>query len=171
MNWGCYDLDYLLGLTGWQLKPRLVLARTWRVAPSYESYVAPDSDAETHVTALVVCEGGTVINYERGEYTAARPESMWQITGSEGALHLSMVPGKDPTAVFDRATPDRGTVSEDLGLDAPGSLDGMALQLDDVAHAIREHRLPQSGLEEALLVQRITDAIYESSLRGATVEL
>ena len=171
MNWGCYDLDYLLGLTGWQLKPRLVLARTWRVAPSYESYVAPDSDAETHVTALVVCEGGTVINYERAEYAAARAENMWQITGTEGSLRLSMVPGKEPTAVFDCATPDRGTVSDDLGLDTPDPLAGMALQLDDVAHAIREHRLPQSGLEEALLVQRITDAIYESSLRGAAVEL
>ena len=22
VNWGCYDLDYLLGLTGWQLQPR-----------------------------------------------------------------------------------------------------------------------------------------------------
>ncbi len=28
VNWGPYDLDYLLGITGWLLKPKLVLAQT-----------------------------------------------------------------------------------------------------------------------------------------------
>ena len=31
VNWGCYDLDYLLGITGWQLKPQTVFAQTWTV--------------------------------------------------------------------------------------------------------------------------------------------
>src|SRR5262249_13069860 len=28
VNWGVYDLDYLLGLTGWSVRPRTVLAQT-----------------------------------------------------------------------------------------------------------------------------------------------
>ncbi len=171
MNWGCYDLDYLLGLTGWQLKPKLVLARTWTVSPAYTSYIAPNSDAETHVTAFILCEGGTVINYERSEYTAARGESMWQITGSQGSLHLNMVAGKEPSVIYDRATADRGTISQELFAPEEEPLTGMAIQLEDFAHAIREHRKPRTGLEEALLVQKITDAIYESSQRGAAVEV
>ena len=70
-NWGCYDLDYLLGLTGWSLRPRLVLAQTWKVPPQFEAHVAPGSDAETHFAAFVLCEGGTVgfwkIMNEHGE--------------------------------------------------------------------------------------------------------
>ncbi len=33
MNWGCYDLDYILGITGWKLEPEEVLARTWEASP------------------------------------------------------------------------------------------------------------------------------------------
>jgi predicted dehydrogenase len=171
MNWGCYDLDYLLGLTGWQLKPRLVLGRTWTVPPAYESYVAPNSDAETHVTALITCEGGEVISYERSEYTAARPEGMWQITGTRGSLHLTLVGGKGTIITIDKATPDHGTVSEQLFPAEDEGWDGMLPQLEDFARAIREKRQPHTGLEEALLVQKITDAIYASSRRGAAVRI
>ena len=71
MNWGCYDLDYLLGLCGWKLKPKLVLAQTWPVAPELLSHVAPGSDAETHFAAIIRCEGGEMITFERAEYAAA----------------------------------------------------------------------------------------------------
>jgi predicted dehydrogenase len=171
VNWGCYDLDYLLGLAGWRLKPRRVLARTWTVPATYASYIAPDSDAETHITALILCEGGAVINYERGEYAAARSESMWQITGSKASLHLNMIAGKEYTVTLDRATDDRGTVTENLLTSVEGPFDGMGLQLDDFAHAIRERRRPYETLEEALVVQRITDAIYASARSGAAVEV
>lgn len=171
MNWGCYDLDYLLGITGWSLKPRRVLGRTWTVPPTYEGFVAPGSDAETHVTALIVCEGGTVINYERSEYTAARPEAMWQITGSKQSLHVHLTDTTNFTVMVDRADPVHGTVSEPLFEPIVEPLDGMRRQLDDFALAIREGRRPQTGLEEALLVQQITDAIYASSASGEAVEL
>ncbi len=171
MNWGCYDLDYLLGLTGWRLKPKLVLGRTWTVPPVYTSYIAPDSDAETHVTALILCEGGAAIVYERSEYTAARAKSMWQITGSKGSLHLNMIAGKECAVVLDRATPDQGTVSETLLTSVEGPFDGMALQLEDFARAIRTGSHPHTGLEESLLIQRISDAIYASAHSGAAVEV
>ena len=33
-NWGCYDLDYLLGLTGWTLRPRTVFGQAWTISMS-----------------------------------------------------------------------------------------------------------------------------------------
>jgi predicted dehydrogenase len=36
----------------------------------------------------------------------------------------------------------------------------MQMQLEDFARAIREGGRPQTGLEEALVVQKISDAIY-----------
>jgi predicted dehydrogenase len=171
MNWGCYDLDYLLGLVGWSLRPRVVLGKTWTVPPTYASYIAPNSDAETHVTAMVVCEGGTVLHYERAEYAAARPEFMWQITGSQASLHVHLTDTRDFSVTVDRATPDRGTVSETLFSPHQDTESGMRQQLDDFAQAIREGRRPQTGLEEALLVQRISDAIYASSASGQAATL
>ena len=171
MNWGCYDLDYLLGLTSWTLRPKLVLGKTWTVPPTYASFIAPGSDAETHVTAMIVCAGGEVIHYERSEYTAAREESSWQITGSQASLHLHMVDTKGFTVTVDRATPDRGTVSEPLFAPVEDEHTGMRQQLDDFAAAIREGRRPETGLEEALLVQQITDAIYASAAAGQAVEI
>lgn len=171
LNWGCYDLDYLLGLTGWKLEPKQVLGRTWTVSPAYESYITPGSDAETHVAAMIVCEGGTTIQYERAEYAAARPEGMWQITGSLASVHVHLTDTKDFTVTVDRAVEGGGTVSETLFEPIDDPVSGMRKQLDDFAGAIREGRRPRTGLEEALLVQRISDAIYASSSSGRVVEL
>ena len=32
VNWSCYDLDYVMRITGWRLQPKAVLARWWPVA-------------------------------------------------------------------------------------------------------------------------------------------
>jgi predicted dehydrogenase len=171
MNWGCYDLDYLFGLTGWTLMPQLVLGKTWTVPATYEPYIAPGSDAETHVVGMVVCEGGTVLHYERAEYAAARSEFMWQITGSAASLHVHLTDTSEFTVTVDRATFDGGTISEDLFEPVQDAESGMRQQLDDFCHAIRAGSRPHAGLEEALLVQQVTDAIYASSARGEAVRL
>ena len=49
VNWGCYDLDYLLGITGWSLNPLSVFAQTWTVPSAYESHIAPDR-TQKHTT-------------------------------------------------------------------------------------------------------------------------
>jgi hypothetical protein len=73
-----YDLDYLLGLTGFNLKPRHVLARTWTVPKPFEACAAPGSDAETHLTALVTFENGAVLQYERCEFAAQAGSETWR---------------------------------------------------------------------------------------------
>ncbi|MGN6361466.1 MAG: Gfo/Idh/MocA family protein [Thermomicrobiales bacterium] len=170
VNWGSYDLDYLFGVTGWSLVPETVLAQTWTIAPEFASYVTPNSDAETHVAALIQCAGGVTFTYERGEYMAAAQDEAWEITGTRGTLHLPMVPSKGKAIVHDEAT-STGVVShtiwsgaEDFGMTHTG------LE-PDFARAIREHRQPRTSLEQALLVQRVTDAIYASAAQGRAVSV
>ncbi len=170
-NWGCYDLDYLLGITGWSLNPVLVLAQTWTVPPKFEAMAAPGSDAETHVAAIVRCEGGAAIHYERGEMVAAPLERAWKIVGTEGSLELPMRPEKHKTIVYNRASSEAGVLSETLW---EGNDDWTSTHLgpvDDFAAAIREERQPKTGLEQALVVQQITDAIYQSAEEERAVEI
>lgn len=168
-NWGCYDLDYMLGLTGWSLKPERVFAQVWPIPPQLESHVPPDSTAETHVAALVRFTSGAVLHYERGEYMAASNEGSWHIIGAKGSLRLQMSPGGAQKVVFEQATEAQGLVSETL---YEGEEDRRVLSTaltDHFATAVREGRQPTTGLEESLIVQRITDAIYASAEQGAAV--
>jgi UDP-N-acetyl-2-amino-2-deoxyglucuronate dehydrogenase len=168
-NWGCYDLDYLLGITGWTLRPRTVLGQTWTVPPKFNAMAAPNSDAETHLVAHVRCEGGTVIQFERGEMVAARLERAWKIVGTEGSLELQMRPDKEKSVVYNKASSDEGVVTEVIwkGEDEWGDTrDGL---VDDFAAAVREGRSPRTSLENALVVQQITDAIYASAETGEAV--
>ncbi|GAH66824.1 unnamed protein product, partial [marine sediment metagenome] len=107
VNWGCYDLDYMLGLTGWSLKPKTSLAQTWNVPSQLMSEVAPGSDAESHIIALICCEGGCVISYERGEYMSCKDESSWQIIGSKGTMKLWMPTMSHKKILYDYVTTDK----------------------------------------------------------------
>jgi UDP-N-acetyl-2-amino-2-deoxyglucuronate dehydrogenase len=170
VNWGCYDLDYLLGITGWSLKPLTVFAQTWTVPPPYESHIAPGSDAETHYTAMIRCEGGTILAIERSEFTAAERDEAWGIIGSEGSLRLAMTASKPGRIVHAKANTVEGTSAETLWEeDEDRSIH--AGPLTDLARAIREGRPPKTSLEQALVVQQITDAVYLSAETGEAVPI
>lgn len=171
VNWGCYDLDYLMGITGWQLRPRVVFAQVWPVAEHLAARVAPGSDAETHYTALIRCDGGTVISFERAESAATANDEAWQILGSTGALRMRMLPGKGKEILLDEARAREGLVTRPLW---QGDDDGVSINqllLEDFARAIREGRQPTTSLERARVMQQLTDAIYESAATGRAVEL
>ena len=181
MNWGCYDLDYLLGLTGWQLKPEKCFAQHWPVAPHLLPHLPEGSDAETYYTALIRCEGGTVLMLDRGEYMSIAQESAWHIIGEKGSLRLTMtaVSAAGPQAsagasnwkqiLFDEATADRGLVSTVLWEGEEDLARVMNGPVTDLALAIREDREPKTTLEKARLVQQITDAVYQSGWSGEAV--
>ena len=171
VNWGCYDIDFLLGITGWKLKPKTVFAQTWTVPPVFESHIAPGSDAETHYTALVRCEDGTVITLERGEFMAASSGSNWEIIGSEGALKLKLGDGNPGNILHSQTTTADGTSSNALADTEDTDGPHYGNPLIDFAAAIRENRQPITGLEEALVVQQITDAIYASAESETAVEI
>ena len=168
-NWGCYDLDFLLGLLDWQFKPVQVLARTWNIAPDYKDHIAPGSDAETHVSAYITGENGPAIMYERGEQIGRKDDYTWEITGTRGTLHYNIVPRAGMALRFDRAVPAEGVVTETIweGDDSWESAHRGPLQ--DFARAIRAKHEPLSTFEKAGLIQKITHAIYASSETGKPV--
>lgn len=171
VNWGCYDMDYLLGITGWKLKPRLAFAQTWTVPPQFASHIAPESDAETYYVALVRCENGTMISMERGEYMPTRTEEVWQIVGTKGSLRLNMQTPTREAVIHDNTTDEGGVISKTLWESAKPSFRRHADPTTDFAAAIRENRPPKTSLEQALIIQKITDAIYASAERGVAVEV
>jgi len=170
-NWGCYDLDYLLGVCGWKLEPRVCFAQTWQVPPRSRPNVAEGSDAETHAIALVLCEGGTVISFERGEYMPSPGLGAWQIVGADGSLTLHMLYQDDKVLTHDDTTTEDGVVSKEIwrGDETWAEMQGFPLM--DFAEAIVQGRAPQTTLESSLVVQRITDAIYKSAETGGAVEV
>ncbi|MDE0690408.1 MAG: Gfo/Idh/MocA family oxidoreductase [Candidatus Poribacteria bacterium] len=171
VNWGCYDLDYLLGLTGWQLKPQTVFAQTWTVPQVFTSHIAPGSDAETHYTAIIRCEDDIVLSVERGEFMTMHSHADWEIIGTEGSLKLNMQDEKPDSVIHNRTTTEGGVVSTSLTEADETPETEHSTPLSDFAAAIRENRQPATSLEKALVVQKITDAIYTSAATGKAVEI
>jgi len=171
VNWGCYDLDYLLGITGWALKPEKVFAQTWTIPPQLAPHIPPNSDAETYLKALIRCEGGIMLSFERGEYMPTHTEEAWQIVGTKGSLTMQMKPGKGKQVIHDEATVEEGLVSKTLW---EGDDDSQAMRfgpIESLATAIAKGGEPGTSLEKALVVQQITDGIYASAEQGTAVDI
>lgn len=171
VNWGVYDIDYLLGITNWSLKPELVLAQTWPACPQFQCHVAPGSDAEEHFAAMIRCRGGIVIMFERGECVASKTDEAWEITGTKGSLHLKMKPEKGKKIVFDNSSTRSGVFSEVIW---EGDEDTQRVHtgpVENFAAAILGKEQPKTGLEQALIIQQITDAIYASAETGKAIEI
>jgi predicted dehydrogenase len=142
------------------------------VAKHLDARAAPASDAETHVCAIIRCEEGTVIMYERAEFAAAQTENSWQIVGTKGSLKLTMTGGeKKRTIIHDDTTSQDGVITKTLWEGVEDLPPMNTLVLRDFAAAIREGRQPKTGLEESLVVQKISDAIYASAEKGKAVEI
>lgn len=170
VNWGCYDLDYLLGLLDFKLTPQFALGRTWQVAPQYAAYAAPGSDAETHATALVTFAEGCVLTYERAEFSTLPPDNRWQITGERGTLTLQMLKAKSANVVLTEPDAEKGTRTRVIweGDETPLTAEHDGVSADFV-EAILQKRKPQTSLQDALLFARIADALYASSASGKPV--
>ena len=169
VNWGCYDLDYLLGISGWRLRPQTALAQSWRVPAAFADTVAPASDGETHIAGLVRCADGIALTYERGEYAAAQAETSWEVIGESGSLRLQMTPAQAKEILHFEASRAEGTVSRTLWAGSDSYSDIHRALLEDFATAIRTGRPPKTTLKQALLVQQITDALYRSAETGEAV--
>ncbi|MBI5831946.1 MAG: Gfo/Idh/MocA family oxidoreductase [Armatimonadetes bacterium] len=169
VNWGCYDLDYVMSVAGWGLEPRTVLAQTWPLGEHLAARVDPCSDADNHYISLIRCAGGEMISFERAEFASAATDEAWQILGSHGSLSLWLHGGKGKSLRLDTSDAQAGTTSrvvwegDDVGVDVTQALH------EDFARAIREGGTCQTTLERALVMQQITDAIYASARSGEAV--
>ena len=162
VNWSCYDLDYVLQIIGWQVEPRSVFAQWWPVADGMAEYVAPGSDADSHYTALIACADDIVISMERAEFSTTTSDEAWEIIGTEGSLHLPMQSrkAKPGAVVLNRFVPGEGVASETIWEQGEDEANGGVLE--EFVGAIRGGPPPRTDLEKALLMQKITNAIYAS---------
>lgn len=170
VNWGCYDLDYLLGLLDFKLTPQFALARTWQVGAPFSAYAAPGSDAETHANFVVTFAEGCVLNYERAEFSTLPPDNHWQITGERGTLTMQMLKATKANIVLTEPDATNGTRTRVLW---EGDETVLTAEHDgpvfDFVDAILEKRTPRTSLRDALLFARIADAVYASSASGKPV--
>jgi predicted dehydrogenase len=82
-----------------------------------------------------------------------------------------MSAGAHKSVVFDYLSPGEG-VSSKVIWEGEESWDAVHLgPLADFAHAIRSGHPPRTTLEQALVVQKITDAIYRSAATGKAVAI
>ncbi|OGV51543.1 MAG: hypothetical protein A2017_01870 [Lentisphaerae bacterium GWF2_44_16] len=169
VNWGVYDMDYLLGITGWTLHPETVLARTWEIPPPFSKYVAAGSDAEEHVAAMILCSNGALFSIERAERVTTSLENTWEIIGSKGSLHIQMLNVKDKKIIFHKADPEKGVSDELIWESDESQCSHHAGILEDFAVAILENKKPLTGLPEAMQLQEFIDSIYESAEKGKAV--
>lgn len=135
-------------------------------------YVAPDSDADAHYTALIRCEGGTVLSMERAEMCTSTGDRAWEIIGSKGTLHMPLLSSaNDPgRVVLDRFVRGKGVVSKTLW-EGPQKRESPDNVITDFVRAIRTGGHTRTTLEHALVMQQITDAIYASAARGSSVAI
>lgn len=170
VNWGVYDLDYLFGLLDFKLTPQYALARCFQVPGPFSAYVAPGSDAETHMTGFVTFAEGCVLTYERAESSTIPAGSYWQICGELGTLDLQMLKAKADNVVFIEHDPVTGTRKRAIwtGDETPGTLEHDGIVFDFV-DAILNKQKPQTTLQDALLFARVADAFYASSDTGKPV--
>jgi predicted dehydrogenase len=168
-NWSCYDLDYMLGITGWQFRPRTVLAQTWPCVPQFRGHVAPESDAEAYFAAFVVGEDGSVLTVERGEFMPTAQDMAWEIVGTKGSLSLHMLNTDAKRIVHHDSSAEAGVTSTVIWEGKDRAPNGNILVIDNFARAIREGEPVETGAERALIMMQITDAIYESAQSGRAV--
>ncbi|MCC6416490.1 MAG: Gfo/Idh/MocA family oxidoreductase [Opitutaceae bacterium] len=170
VNWGCYDVDYLLGLLDFKLTPQYALAKTWTVPEAFKAYAAPGSDAETHITGMVTFAEGCVLTYERAEFSSLPEGSVWQICGDRGALNLAMLRYTSASLTFTQPNPGTGTKTTAIW---EGEESGTGAEHDgvvfDFVDSILDQRKPMTTLQDGLLFARIADAFYASADTGQPV--
>ncbi len=171
VNWGCYDLDFILSTCGWNIRPRTVLAQCWPIADHLPNRVAEGSDAEEHAIVFIRCDNGIVLSLERGESLSIDVPSTWQIIGSKASLRLEMLQREKNPVILDRTHADGPVTTEVLW---EGDNDRECVHqgpLQDLCAAIRTGGQPRTNLQRALVMQQITDAVYESARTGKAVEI
>ncbi|MFN4228038.1 MAG: Gfo/Idh/MocA family protein, partial [Candidatus Ratteibacteria bacterium] len=172
VNWGVYDIDYLFGITHWEIKPKLIIGKTWEIPKQFSIYVAPNSDAEEHFSSFILCDNDLVMIFERGECVPSQREEIWQIVGEKGTLHLKMNVGKNKKIIYDDGKDvNKGIVSNIIW---EGDEDWETIfqrQLENFAKAVRSQEEIKTDLKKSLIIQKVIDAIYKSSEQGKAIEI
>lgn len=125
----------------------------------FGEYTVDDS-----ATALLRCEGGRTVSIDTSWKATAEPSRTCELRGTETGAAFD-VSGSELALI----SPDEDTEIDTIAIDS----EDMHLAEDRAfLEAISgEREAPDETVEEALAVQRVIEAIYESSRRGEAVRL
>jgi len=97
------------------------------------------------------------------------PEDGWEIIGDKGSLRFRMIPERGKTVNFYEASTESGVVQKVIWQgDETWDMVHEGV-VNDFVQSVLEHRSPATTLEQALIVQQITDAIYAAAEKGEPV--
>jgi predicted dehydrogenase len=82
-----------------------------------------------------------------------------------------MLPEVNKTIIYDATTSEQGVIPQILWQGEEDADQVHTSPVQDFAAAILESRPPMTTLEQALIIQQITDAVYASAVSGAAVEV
>ncbi|PTY03563.1 hypothetical protein DB346_06755 [Verrucomicrobia bacterium LW23] len=171
-NWGCCDLDFMLGINAWKLKPKAVLAATYGPPAPFIKRLPKGSDAETHVAAFITFQEGISMTLERAEMNSSGKISTWEIAGEMASLRMEMNPGShNPDLLLEEILADGSRRTQVLVKDGGSMEDIHSGPVIDFANAILDNRPPKTTLEQALIISQLTDAVYSSAQTGLPVVL
>ena len=91
--------------------------------------------------------------------------------GEAGSLRLWMTPAQEKEILYFEGNRAQGTIPRTLWTGNESYNDINRAVLEDFSAAVRTGRPPKTTLAQALLVQRITDALYRSAESDEAVEV
>jgi len=158
-NWGTYDLDFLVSLSGWEAESARLQAWISGIHPEAEAFHIPDSNVESHAVVLVEDAEGVLLHYERAETSTARADSLWEVLGTRGSVRMDMLhPAEGVTLTL--LDPGHGTREETARFPEDAAYDAHAVPLDNFLDAILHGAEPLTGLEKTERIARLIDAAY-----------
>lgn len=170
-NWGCYFLDFVLGVFDWRLAPRQIAGQVWAIPPELSDFVPEGSDAEIKVAAQIRLLDDATIDLDLAEYAYGPEESAIEVHGTSASLRFNMVP-ENPSRLYEyRVDRKHGLVETVLwegGQEHGGVHQGV---VDNFAAAVRGEEPIKTDLHHSLIIQRITDGLYASAAEGRSVPL
>jgi predicted dehydrogenase len=150
--------------------PTEVSASIRPVSDEIERWVAPGSDAETYVSVMLRFASGTTIHMNRGEFLPlenGRNETI--ILGDSASIRAHMVSTDGPVNLT-RYEPN-GAATQEISNAADGHANFHAGMIRDFVDSVLDKRTPATDLARARVIQRITDAIYQSARENRSIRL
>jgi predicted dehydrogenase len=158
---GTFDVEAVSASVFGTFGPRDIGGGTWGLSDEEESSVRFDVD--DYAASLIKLKGGKSVIMETSWHAYMQPEHNLTILGTEGGARVN------PVEIQRR----NGAICETIS-----SVDmekGLPLPTDKIVHfvdcIVKEDVEPIVKVEESLMVQRVLDAVYESSETGREVRL
>lgn len=162
-NWGAYDLDFLMALTGWSFIPARTCGHIFGISPEAGGFYVPQSNVETHAVGIVEDISGKLLHYERAEFYPGESSSLWEVLGTKGSIRINMLYPDDGVKLY-QLHEGRGIEVDCASFPEDADLDIHGVPCRNFISAILGEEKILTDLPKSALIARIVDGIYASSI-------